>query len=199
MKKIAIMGGTFDPVHMGHLIAAQSVYDTGFFDQVWFMPSGNPPHKTVELTDSEHRFKMCQLAVEGIDHFCVSDFELHREGTIYTVDTFSLLSEAYQDREFYLIIGSDSVHSLHKWYDFERLMKLGNFVAVGRGGYDKVGVDELIDNYYNLYGTRFIQVAMPQVEISSTEIRDRQLKGQTIRYRTPDSVVRYIEGHGLYR
>ncbi len=199
MKQIAIMGGTFNPIHIGHLLAAQSVFETGQFDEVWFMPSGKPPHKDSSvLVDNHHRLAMCQLAIKDYDGFRVSDFELTRDGLIYSVDTFDLLAKAHSDTRFHLVIGTDSVLTLNKWYNFEKLMAIGSFIVVERGGYDVSAIDEVINNYYNHYGTKFTEVKMPQVEISSSDIRSRVKTGQSIVYRVPKSVKNYIDEHGLY-
>lgn len=198
MNKIAIMGGTFDPIHNGHLIAAQAVYDTGLFESVWIMPSGNPPHKSEQLTDRAHRMRMCELAVNDHEGFLASDYELKRDGFIYSVDTFANLQEDYPDKKFYLVIGTDNMRNINKWYQHERLFSIGAFLIVDRGGYQEIDVDELVNTYYNQYGTDFIRVAMPQIEISSTDIRERVKDGKSISYRVPETVIRYIRLNNLY-
>lgn len=198
MDKIAIMGGTFDPIHAGHIIAAQSVFDTGLFKEVWFMPSGNPPHKTKDLTDGNHRLAMCRLTLKDLPNMVLSDYEFKRQGIIYSVDTFEGLQKDYPNTQFYLIIGTDSVKDLYKWYEHERLMKATSFVVVERGGHNHKGIDELMNNYYNQYGTDFITVDMPQIELSSSSIRQRLTNGQSVAYRLSTDVIQYIQSNNLY-
>lgn len=197
-KQIALLGGTFNPIHIGHIIAGQCVLDTETFDEVWVMPTGNPPHKETGSHDSDHRLAMCQLAVEGLEGFSVSDFELKREGKIYTVETFKLLGQAYPECKFWLIIGTDSLNDLKKWYDAERLLATVNFIVVDRGGYKAVNVDALIQEYDQGYDGDFMRIEMPQIELSSSDIRQRIHQGQTVRFRVPDKVLNYIAQHHLY-
>lgn len=198
-KQVALLGGTFNPIHIGHIIAGQCVLDTNEFDEVWVMPTGNPPHKTSSPHYNDHRLAMCQLAVEGLEGFSVSDLELKREGKIYTVETFELLDKLYPSCKFWLIIGTDSLMDLKKWYDAERLLHTVNFIVVDRGGYDSELVDALIHDYDQGYKGDFLRIEMPQIELSSSDIRHRIGEGQSIRFRVPDNVLSYIQQHQLYQ
>lgn len=199
MKRIAVLGGTFDPIHVGHLIAGQCVCDSEAFDGICIMPSGNPPHKESTSDYNEHRLEMCRLAAEGNDHFYVSDMEIHRQGKIYTVDTFSLLKAEHPDTEYWLIIGTDSLMNLETWRSPERLLREVPFVVVDRGGYDSERSTQQMIMLRERYGTTFKYVTMPQIELSSTEIRQRISQGKNIRWRIPDRVYDYIQSEGLYR
>lgn len=197
-QNIAILGGTFNPIHCGHLIAAQCVMDTGEFSELWVMPSGNPPHKSNSIIDGYHRLKMCQLAVEGMKDCNVSDFELLRDGKIYSADTFSILREQYPNTRFWLIIGTDSLMNLHRWYKPEVLMEVVNFIIVDRGGSDLSEVQAVIERLSDAYPADFRHVSMPLIELSSTDIRSRVARGLPVRHRLPDSVIHYINNHHLY-
>ncbi len=199
MKKIAILGGTFDPIHNGHLIAGQVVYETGMFDEICIMPTGNPPHKEADLSINDHRFEMCSLVVNTAEGFTCSDFELKRTGKIYTVDTFKLLNEMYPEDEHWMIIGTDSLMNLEQWFDKDYLLVNVPFVVVNRGGYDRSICDDHMTDLSNRYGTVFQYVEMPMIDLSSTDLRDRISSGKSIRWRVPEVISDYIEQHGLYR
>ena len=198
MKQTAILGGTFDPIHIGHLIAGQSVYDTGLFDEICIMPSGNPPHKNATLDYNFHRLKMCELSIAGLTGFTVSDIELNRQGKIYTVDTFECLNAMYEDTKYWLIIGTDSLMNLYQWYEPERLLATVNFVVVDRGGYEIKTVQSKIKELDQNHKADFIHVQMPLIELSSSEIRKRLSEGKVIRHRVPDNINDYIMRHQLY-
>lgn len=199
MKNIAILGGSFDPIHIGHIIAGQCVLDTELIDEIWVMPTGNPPHKVLSQTLNRQRFELCKRAVENIDGFSVSDFELNRSGKVYSVDTFDLLKKDYVDIKFWLIIGSDSVLNLEDWYDAKRLLTIGNFIVVDRGGFDVNMTKTQINKLKSTYEADFMYVKMPLIELSSTHIRQRVKECLSIRYRVPESVEKYINEEGLYK
>ena len=129
MKKIGIMGGTFDPIHSGHLMLGKQAYEEYDLDCVWYMPSRQPPHKKDHgITPAALRLEMVNLAVERTPFFSCSDFELRRkDGNTYTADTLRLLKEEYPDTEFYFIVGADSIFDIEKWYHPELVMKLADF------------------------------------------------------------------------
>ena len=199
MKRTAVLGGTFDPIHIGHLIAGQCVHDTGDFDTVCIMPSGNPPHKASTADYNEHRLHMCRLAAEAADYFTVSDIEVQREGKIYTVDTFRILEQNHPDREFWLIIGTDSLMNLETWRSPAELLAKVKFVVVDRGGYDLTTTQNQIKHLTETYGTDIRYVSMPLIELSSTNIRQRIQQDMDIRWQVPDSVYAYITENDLYK
>ncbi len=199
MKNIGILGGSFDPIHHGHLIAAQCVYDTGAFDEIWVMPTGNPPHKDLESIANDHKLSMCELAIKNSPNFKVSDYELNREGKIYSVDTLEQLSNLYLDIKFWLIIGADSLLYLEKWYNAPKLLTIGNFIVVDRGGIDPDETHTCLERLKSEYDAEFMYVKMPLIELSSTNIRKRLKKGESVSYRLPEAVITYIEDKGLYR
>lgn len=192
--KVGIMGGTFDPIHLGHLLAGELAREAAGLDEVWFMPSHVPPHKVPGPAASpEERLAMVRLAVEGHPFFRVTDIEIRKGGTSYTVDTLELLLREHPDTEFSYIIGADMVLYLPKWYRIGDIVRHVDFIGLARPGWDAdlSALPEAIAGRVRL-------VPMIQVEISSTEIRTRLREGRTVRYLLPESVRSHIEGRGLY-
>ncbi|GIP39552.1 putative nicotinate-nucleotide adenylyltransferase [Paenibacillus sp. J31TS4] len=192
--KIGIMGGTFDPIHCGHLVAAERAREEAGLDQVWFLPAHVPPHKDhAPWASGEHRLAMVRLAVEGNPRFLASDYELRLGGTSYTIDTMARLRGDYPDHRFHLIIGADMVMYLPSWHRIEELTELVSFIGLQRPGYelDLERLPEKIRSSVTL-------VPMPLLEISSTELRQRLSSGRSARYLLPDPVLRYLEEKGLY-
>lgn len=195
--RLAIMGGTLDPVHNGHLEIAQAVYGICGLDGVLLLPAGDPPHKR-RRTDRMDRLNMAKLAAEGHANLWVSEMEVLREGTTYTVDTLTELHEKYPDVEWSYIIGADTVNVLHLWRRFEDVAKLCSFIAVERPGVDTAETHENAAKLKALYGAtiRFLDVSGP--DISSTLVRDRVAMGETIDDLVPTGVSSYIREKGLY-
>jgi len=186
MKKVGILGGTFDPPHIGHLMIAEEVYDQLKLEEVWFIPSYEPPHKEKAGTDVRDRIAMVEAAIEDNDHFALSTIEVDRPGKSYTFDTIKLLNEKYKDVMFYFIIGADMVEYLPKWYRIEELIELIQFVGVKRPAYN-VKTDYPV-----------CEINIPVMEISSTMIRKRIKKRQTIKYFVPPKVLQVIKEQRLY-
>lgn len=192
--KIGLMGGTFDPVHIGHLIAAQSVCEELELDEVWFMPTFVPPHKEQAPGASpEQRWQMVCLAVEGHPTFKPSDVELRKGGVSYSIETVLMLRSRHPEHEFYYIIGADMVQYLPKWHRIDELITLVTFVGLRRPGYE-IGYDELPASIRKAVRS----ASMPQIELSSTGIRQRRAEGRSVRYMVPDRVNDYIEVNRLY-
>ncbi len=197
MKRIGIFGGTFDPIHCGHLIMAENVKDQMHLDTVLFIPSGNPPLKDKsEISAAEHRLNMVNLAIEGNPSFGVSEIEINSTGSepSYTVNTLMKLREQYSDEQvkLYLIIGMDQLIDLHKWKDPGKLFFLTEVVIINRPGY-------LIQQVENEYSRRGIFVPVPNIDISSTDIRFRIGEKRTIKYLVPEKVEKYILENKLYQ
>ena len=192
--KVGIMGGTFDPIHIGHLIAAQIACEQAGLDEVWFMPTNVPPHKeNAPLASAEQRLQMVKLAVDAHPYFRPLDIELRKGGISYTIDTVKLLREEQPGIHFSYIIGADMVQFLPKWYKIEELTALITFIGLMRPGY----ILDLEDLPVHIQ--QAVRLAeMPLIELSSTRIRSRKAKGQSIRYMVPDRVYEYIEENGIY-
>jgi nicotinate-nucleotide adenylyltransferase len=195
--RIGILGGTFNPPHLGHLVAAQEAYRELDLDQVMLIPAGIPPHKPVDDEPGpEHRLELCRLAVREDERFTVSDLELRRDGPSFTVDTLKLLRSQSPSDDLYLILGGDIAAGLPKWHEPERVLELATVAIAKRRGTAKAAVDDALAQLKGGERARFFQ--MPRIEISSTMVRRRVRAGQPIRYFVPDGVMHYIERHGLY-
>jgi len=191
--KLAIMGGTFNPPHLAHLICAEEVYDHFKFDKLIFIPSARPPHKSsAEVLDAEHRYRMTVLATKDNPHFEVSRMELDRPGRSYSIETVRELTKSNgQETEICWIVGADSVLEMHIWKDVDELLKLCNFLAISRPGYDLSKADQRF-----LKNVQVFEVTA--VDISASEIRQRVRRGKSIRYLVPTDVENYIYENQLY-
>ncbi|MGE5485326.1 MAG: nicotinate-nucleotide adenylyltransferase [Ignavibacteriales bacterium] len=199
MIRLGVMGGTFDPIHYGHLLAADEVR-TGFgLDRVLFIPSGHPPHKQgKKITDGLHRYTMAVLATVDHPQFSVSTIELDRPGLSYSVDTVSALKAGLpEDSELVFITGADAITEILSWKDAERLLSLCDFVAVTRPGYTMSGIDRLKEHLGSL-AARVHVFPITGFAISSSDIRERVRTGRPIRYLVPAAVEEYIHKMGFY-
>jgi len=196
--RIGILGGTFNPPHLGHLICAQEAYLQLGLDRVTFLPARIPPHKPVEDEPGPgHRLELCRLAISGDEErFDVCDLEIGREGTSYTVDTLEELHSRAPDHELFLIVGGDIAAGLPGWHKAERVLSLATLGVAQRRGTSREAVDQALGSLPGGERTRFFD--MPRIGISSTMLRDRVRAREPIRYYVPDAVIGYIERHGLY-
>ena len=198
---IAILGGTFNPVHAGHVAIAQAVLKARpEVDQLVCMPNHIPAYKEeAAIVDGSMRMDMLRLAMAQIPKISVSDFELKWDGYTYTVDTFTRLKKLYPKLTIEFVIGDDSLFQLHKWYEFERLANLCEILVVARGE-QRDTIETYIRRFCTKYPAFHISyVAMPPVPVSSSEIRARIAKGESIQGLVPDDVLQYIEAHALYK
>lgn len=186
-QRIGVLGGTFDPIHLGHLAAASEVYDVLGLDQILLVPTFAQPLKAAPLASDEQRVAMCEVAIQGDARLAVSRVDVERGGATFTVDTLADLREQFPDAELTFISGADSLATLERWKDAERLLGLARFVGVTRPGH---AVPPLPANVP--------VVEVPSVAVSSTEVRRRVGAGAPIKYLVPDAVVAYIEEHSLY-
>ena len=201
MKRIGIMGGTFDPVHNGHLLLGKQAYEEYDLDEIWYMPSHIPPHKKDRMiTEEEARIEMLRLAIQDCPYFVLSDFEMKREGNTYTAHTLALLKEEYPDYQFYFIIGADSLFQIERWYHPEEVMKLTSLMVSGRDYPDAERTfDEQIAYLTEKYGAKIYPLHNEEVDIASSDIRKRIAEGKDITKDVPKAVEQYIKAHGLYR
>lgn len=200
MKKIGILGGTLNPIHLGHLMIAEEAYEELQLEKVLFMPSGCPPHKNLaDISSNDHRANMVSLAIEGNSHFGFSDFEMKREGVIYTSDTLKLLREANPDTEYYFIMGADSLLYFDKWHLPEEILKNAVIVVADRD-FSSERIREYADmlkKKYDICDIRFIN--SPNISISSSDIRKRIQDGKSVRYLVGENVEKYILKNELYK
>ena len=199
--RLGLFGGTFDPVHYGHLILAELCREKCRLDEVWFLPTAVPPHKRDSgRTPAETRIEMLELAVAGNKRFSVNRYEVDRGGVNFTVDTLRHFHVEMPQAEFFFLMGADMLHDLPNWRESAAVCELATIVSVRRAGLPEpkfnnlaqVASDERIEQF------RRHQVEMPAIEISSTDIRQRVRQGNTIRYLTTPAVERFIESRGLY-
>ena len=197
--RLGIMGGTFDPIHYGHLICAEQAREQFGLDYVIFMPTGNPAFKAdKQVTAADRRYEMAVVATRKNEYFDVSRVEIDRQGTTYTYDTLRELTEKTPEgTELFFITGADAILSVLKWRNSEEVLKLAQFVAATRPGYDYNDLQDEIELFPKMAGrVSFFEV--PGLAISSTDLRKRVREGKSIAYMTPISVFRYIDTHNLY-
>ena len=198
MREIGIMGGTFNPIHMGHLIAAQEVLNKMNMDKIIFIPTGNPPHKSKrEVISALDRYEMVKLAVESNERFGVSDIEINRKGQTYSYDTLTELHNMYYETQFYFIIGFDTLKEIDTWKRFCDVCSMTKFIVVNRGNTCSEIEEEILIKEKK-YGSNFSLVEIPDIKISSTDIRDRIKSNKSIKYLVSDEVEGYIKQKGLY-
>lgn len=200
--RIGIMGGTFDPIHYGHLIAAEEAKDKFAMDKVLFIPSGDPPHKkNYKVTPAELRYAMTLLATVGNPKFEVSRIEINRKGYSYTIDTLREIRENCPEADYYFITGADAILDILSWKDPKELLRLCKFIAATRPGYCLNQLDRVMAKlgYGSWREEKLVSILeIPAVSISSTEIRLRVQNGQSIRYLVPDEVLQFIMKNKLY-
>lgn len=196
--RMGIMGGTFDPIHNGHLVAAEQAFDDLNLDVVVFMPAGRPAFKqNKRVTSGEDRYAMTLLATSDNPHFLASRFEVDRAGVTYTAETLELLSSLYTSNvEMYFITGADAIAEIVSWRDAQKIAKLAHVVGATRPGYDLAHARAAIAASPYDFDVTYLEV--PALAISSSYLRERVQAGQSLRYLTPDQVTGYIHKHRLY-
>ena len=200
--KLGIFGGSFDPIHYGHLLLAETCREQCQLDRVLFVPAAVPPHKqSQDMTSARDRVEMVRLAIGGHEQLDVSTIEIDRGGVSYTVDTLSVLADEHPGASLFFLMGADSLEELPTWRDPQQLCELAVPLVVRRAGSpepDFATISHLV-SADRLSVIRENQVEMPIVELSSTDIRERVASGRSIRYQTPRAVEKFIETQGLYR
>lgn len=201
IKKYGIMGGTFDPIHSGHLAIAEEIRYKFNLDKVIFIPAGNPPHKdSRKVTSSNHRYQMALLATISNPYFDISSIEIEREGITYTIDTIMELKKCCGDEaEFYFITGADSLLQLSTWKDVDKLLSICKFIAATRPGFQMSKIESKVKELESKYNRSIYTVTVPALQISSTDIRNRIKNGITVKYLLPEAVEAYIIKHKLYQ
>lgn len=196
--KMGILGGTFDPVHHGHLVIAEQVADALGLERVIFVPSGIPPHKPASSVKAsgEDRSRMVEVATGGNGKFCVDRIEIDAGEAMYSVDTVPLVKKRYKGDEWYFILGSDEVSNLLSWKEPDRLLEEAYVAAAARPGYDVSNLDHLAEALENYH--KIVPVECTLMNISATRIRRMLAEGESIRYLVPDGVYEIIHDRGLY-
>lgn len=191
-RRLGLFGGTFDPIHTAHLVAAETARDRLALDEVLFIPANVPPHKSAPTSRAEDRYAMVEAAIGDHPAFRASRMELERAGPSYAEDTLEAVRAAEPGADFFYIIGADMLRDLHTWRHPERLVNMAQFVAVTRPG-------DILQQNYSAVAAKVQLLDMPALAISSTDIRARVAEGRSIRYLVPQPVADYIARHALYR
>ena len=198
-RKVGIMGGSFDPIHIGHLVVANEALNIYKLDEIIFVPTGNPPHKEGLKADSFHRLLMVNMAVLSNNKFSVSDIEIKNPGKSYTLNTLIEFHKLYENAEFYFITGTDAIFNLPSWHRTEEILKLCRFIAASRPGISIEEVNKKINEIKEMFGGKIEILQIPMLQISSTDIRERVSMGISVKYLLPESVEQYIIKNELYK
>jgi len=198
-KKIGIMGGTFNPIHVGHLLMGQWAKEFAGLDAVIFIPTGNPYMKEQsEILDGAERLKMVCYSIENQEGFYASDIEINRKGNTYTYETLQQLRGIYPNASFYFIAGADCLYSFDRWVHPELILQNCTMIAAARNGAATRELEDRIKLLTERFGGQILLMEFPTFEVSSTMLRQRLQEGKSIRYLTTDKVCDYIEANGLY-
>jgi nicotinate-nucleotide adenylyltransferase len=198
MARLGILGGTFNPPHLGHLVMAQEAVDQLELDRVVLMPVSSPPHKEAhDDIGPGARVELCRFAVAGDDRLAVSTLEVNRGGASYTVDTLRVLNDVEPEHELIFIVGGDMAHSLPAWREPEAILRLAHLAVAEREGVRREDISRRLEPLHP--GDRIVFFDMPRIDISSSAIRRRVAEGRPIRYLVPDAVAAAIVERGLYR
>lgn len=194
--RVGLYGGTFDPIHLGHLVLAEQCREQLQLDAVWFIPAGEPPHKeAVDRTPGRQRLEMVELAISGHAQFLALDLEIRRPGRSFTVETLDQLTRAHSAAKLWWLVGADALHDFTTWREPDRIVQMARLAAVNRGE----GPLEGVDVFRQRFGDVVDVVTMPGLSIAARDLRHRIATGRSIRYLVPRAVEAYIGHHGLYR
>ncbi len=199
--KIGVLGGTFNPIHVGHLMLGEFSFECCDLDEIWFLPNCNPPHKNTNMIDTTdtQRMEMIQQAIEFTSYFVLKKYEMNEGKVYYSYETMERLKEMYPSYEFFFIIGSDSLFTLEKWMHVERLLKSCTILVAFRETGDINRMETHISYLELKYNAKIQKLNAPVLEISSSNIRRRVAKNLSIKYLVPEVVREYIKVNDLYR
>ena len=200
-RKIGIMGGTFDPIHIGHLLIAEQACDQFKLDKVLFMPAGNPPHKRHRdgRASNEQRTYMTSLAIKSNPHFELSMIEMHKKGYSYTYLTLEKLKKEHPNNDYYFIIGADSLYDFKGWVEPARICACATILVATRNHTDEKLLEYEMEMNAKWFKGRFEKLSIDNIDVSSQQLRRWVFEGRSIRYYTPDPVIEYIEKEGIYK
>ena len=199
MNRLGIMGGTFDPIHYGHLVAAEMARSKFNLSKVLFIPSGTPPHKDrSDISAAGLRFEMIERAIQDNPAFDISALELERKGPSYTVDTLRVLRRTWPEHELYFITGTDALREIFSWREAKEILMMTEFIGAARPGFDASDFLLQVHQEHPETQGRIHYLEVPALAISSTDIRARVKRGQPIRYLLPEPVRHFIQQYGLY-
>lgn len=198
VKRIGVFGGSFNPIHIGHLVIAESAWQEFNLEKVIFIPTGDTPNKGMHEINKYDRYSMVNEAIQGNSHFTISPIERDRSGVSYTVDTLHLLCKQYdKEIEFYFICGTDALADLPTWKYNKELLSICHFICASRPGYEEK-LKKSVEFFGELGREKIHFLRVPELEISSTILRDLLAQNKSARYFIPDKVIRFIKDHHLY-
>jgi nicotinate-nucleotide adenylyltransferase len=199
--RIGIMGGTFDPIHNGHLVLAEQIRTRFNLQKIYFIPVGNPPHKkNVTKSTKYDRLNMTKLAIESNKNFEISDIEIKKEEVSYTIDTVrEIRNTVNAEDKLYFITGADAILLIDTWKDYKELFEIVTFIGATRPGISVEELQNKIDEVKTKHGVKIESTKVPALAISSTDIRRRVEEGESIKYLLPESVESYIKENGIYK
>jgi len=196
--KVGVLGGTFDPPHLGHLLLAEQAREQLALERVLWVPAGEPWRKEGRtISAAAHRLEMVRLAIADNAAFVLSDAEVTRQGPTYTVDTLAAMKDERPDEDVYFVVGQDALHDLPNWHEPERLISLATLAVADRG--DERLAPAALESLAPGLGENVVWLEMPRFGVSASEVRRRAAEGRSLSYLTPDAVAAYISEHGLYR
>ncbi len=199
LQRIGIIGGTFNPIHLGHLMIAEMAREAYNLEKVIFVPAYHPPHKHEDVIDAKYRYEMTEAAVSDNPYFTVSDVEFKREGPSYTIDTVRHFIKEYgPDTEFYFIAGTDSIRDLPNWKYIDDLLPLCHFIGAVRPD-GSAAIDDVVAYFGELGAQRIHRLDVPIMRLSATDLRRRLRERRTVRYLISKAVVEYIKDHDIYK
>lgn len=199
MKQICLIGGTFDPIHYGHLVVAEEVRQKFGIQKVIFIPAARPPHKMdQEISEPHHRVNMTRLATASNRYFEVSTIEIERQGLSYTIDTVQEIKSIYKIETVYFITGADAVLEILTWKEAEKLLNMCTFIAATRPGYNLNNLKETLKSLPGEIFKKTLPLEVPALSISSSDIRQRVREGRSIKYLLPEPVEQYIKENKIY-
>ncbi|MGM0378461.1 MAG: nicotinate-nucleotide adenylyltransferase [Bacillota bacterium] len=200
-EKIGILGGSFDPIHIGHIIMAQYAYESLKLDNIYLLPNSNPPHKNkIDLSKANKRLKMCELVSKNNKFIKTLDYEINKEGICYTIDTINYFKKNdFENKEIYFIIGGDSLKNIETWKSYKTLLKKVTFTCIKRIGYLDKEFDEKVNKLKKDFNCNIEIIEMPYLDISSTMIRQRFKNDLSIKYMVDSNVLDYINKYNLYK
>ena len=199
-SKVGIMGGTFNPVHNGHLLLAEQAREYCNLDEILFMPSGNSYMKEQgEIPDGDTRISMTALAIEDNPHFALSTIEVERKGPTYTCETLAELKKLHPETEYYFIVGADNLFSIETWWKPEEILAGCTLIVAARGDKEESAIFNKAAELKEKYKARILLLPERRFDVSSTEIREKIKRGESVRYLLPDKVIAYIKKNRLYK
>lgn len=199
IRKVGILGGTFNPIHYGHLLLAESARDRLSLDKIIFIPTGTNPHKVLKGDiEAEDRYNMTKIAINNNKYFDISRIEIERKGYSYTIDTLEEMQRHYNYDDYYFITGADIIFEIDTWKKANNLLKKIKIVTTFRPGYMQENLDQRIKELKELYEAKIYKLHTPEMDISSSEIRSRIKHGYSIKYLLPEEIERYIVDKKLY-